>query len=416
MDKFISSYDNQRKIFLADTDSYTIIISGFTEKELIYKIKIATLLYDNVFIPAAYMWQSEQMREVMYKIQSLILTENVLPIIRKSKETRDIKDYFEKRQSETNIVKNLEVYKIPVLSSEIATKENERDMNFLNDLNVCLHLEGKSVKDEFIALWKKDLTNSTDIYSLSMILYQSNIDMVNYNLIISCLKNDLDYEHFSRSVLIDYILSLDIDDRIKEKLQERTSWLYLKANANASDSDFYLSRNMSSVHVYKANIRMYSELLKNFGINESMIMSLTCEEIIRIKNSPEYLKFISSYVQIVNDIYFEQQDIMEKANKKINTTLKNERIKRNVFREVASVMEKSEAIFIGLIINYFSSGAISKEALILSGGISAVSLIMKKINIINKLLEKTAFVDFKDYILKEQYKNRMNQCINRVLL
>ena len=134
---------------------------------------------------------------------------------------------------------------------------------------------------------------------------------------LSCLKNDVDYEHFSRSVLIDYILSLDIDDRIKEKLQERTSWLYLKANANASDSDFYLSRNMSSVHVYKANLRMYSELLKNFGINESMIMSLTCEEIIRIKNSPEYLKFISSYVQIVNDIYFEQQDIMEKANKKI---------------------------------------------------------------------------------------------------
>ena len=85
MDRFISSYYDQRKIFLADTDSYTIIRSGFTEKDLIHKIKIATLLYDNVFIPAAYMWQSEQMREVMYKIQSLILTENVLPIIRKAK-------------------------------------------------------------------------------------------------------------------------------------------------------------------------------------------------------------------------------------------------------------------------------------------------------------------------------------------
>lgn len=416
MDKFISSYDNQRKIFLADTDSYTIIKSGFTEKDLIYKIKTATLLYDNVFIPAAYMWQSEQMREVMYKIQSLILTENVLPIIRKSKETRDVKDYFEKRQSETNIVKNLEVYKIPALSSEMATKENERDMNFLNSLNVCLHLEEKSVKDEFIALWEKDLTNSTDIYSISMILYQSSIDIANYNLIISSLKNDVDYENFSRSVLIDYILSLNIDDRIKEKLQERISWLYLKANANASDSDFYLSKNMSNVYVYKANLRMYLELLNNFGINESMIMSLTCEEIIRIKNSPEYLKFISSYIQMVNNIYFEQQDIMEKANKKINTTLRNERIKRKVFRGVASVMEKSEAIFIGLIINYFSNSPINKEAFIWTSGISAVSYIMKNLDIINKLLEKTAFIDFKDYILKEKYKSKMNQCINGVIL
>ena len=107
MEKFLSSYKENKKIFLGDTDSYTVIQNGYTEEDLIYKIKMAVLLYDVVFIPTAYMWQSEQMKEVMYKIQSLILTENVLPIIRKSKETRDIKDYFEKRQSETKDFKQI---------------------------------------------------------------------------------------------------------------------------------------------------------------------------------------------------------------------------------------------------------------------------------------------------------------------
>lgn len=77
MEKFLSSYKENRKIFLGDTDSYTVVQNGYTEDELIFKIKMATLLYDVVFIPAAYMWQSEQMKEVMYKIQPLILTENV---------------------------------------------------------------------------------------------------------------------------------------------------------------------------------------------------------------------------------------------------------------------------------------------------------------------------------------------------
>ena len=172
MEKFLSSYKENRKIFLGDTDSYTIVQNGYTEDELIFKIKMATLLYDVVFIPAAYMWQSEQMKEVMYKIHPLILTENVLPIIRKSKETRDIKDYFEKRQSETKNLKNMEVFRIPSLATEIADADDRKEMLFLNGMNCCLHLEEKSVKEEFIDLWRNDLSNSTDINAISMILYR----------------------------------------------------------------------------------------------------------------------------------------------------------------------------------------------------------------------------------------------------
>ena len=86
-------------------------------------------------------------------------------------------------------------------------------------------------------------------------------------------------------------------------LQERVSWLYLRANAKASQSDFYLSKSAENKLVHKANVEMYIELLKNFGINERMIRSLAVEELLRIKYSPEYLNFISSYNDLMSSVF-----------------------------------------------------------------------------------------------------------------
>ena len=301
MNKFLSSYKESKKIFLGDTDSYTVIQNGYTEEELIFKIKMAVLLYDAVFIPAAYMWQSEQMKGVMYKIQPLILTENVLPIIRKSKETRDVKDYFEKRQNETKNLKYMDVFQIPSLATEIADSDDREDMLFLNKMNCCLHLEEKSVKEEFINLWQNDLLNNGDINAIFMILYRSNITTECYKIIINELKNNVDYENFSRSTLIDYILKLDISENIKLMLQERISWLYLMANARASQSDFYLSKSNNNL-VYRANLDVYIKLLENFGISKNMIRLLSLENLLRIKYSAEYLNFIKNYNRLVENV------------------------------------------------------------------------------------------------------------------
>lgn len=416
MEKFLSSYKENKKLFLGDTDSYTVIENGYTEEDLIYKIKMAVLLYDVVFIPAAYMWQSEQMKEVMYKIQSLILTENVLPIIRKSKETRDIKDYFEKRQNETKEFKNMEVYKIPSLATEIADSDDKKDMNFLNNLNCCLHLEEKSVKEEFISLWKNDLSNSADINAISMILYRSNIDFLHYNAILYELKNGVDYTNFSRSTLIDYILKLDISKDVKLRLQERISWLYLRANAKASQSDFFISESVDNTLVYRANVDIYIELLKNFGINKMMIQSLSIEELIRIKYSPEYLNFISSYNELVENIYYEQNNLVEKTNKRISTMLLHENVKRKICSKLPAIYGVSGTIFVGLIVNYFSGSIINDIAFGISGGVALSSYILKKLELINKSVSNTSFFDFKEYILKEEYKKKMQTCINGVIL
>ena len=416
MQKFLSSYKENKKIFLGDTDSYTIIQNGYTKDDLILKIKIATLLYDAIFIPAAYMWQSEQMKEVMYQIQPLILTENVLPIIRKSKETRDIKDYFEKRENETKNLKNMEVYKIPSLATEMADSKDKKDMLFLNSLNCCLHLEEKSVKEEFINLWKNDFLNGADINSICMILYSSNIDMKWCKIILDRLKNEVDYINFSRSNLIDYVLKLNIPKHIKQLIQNRVSWLYLKANAKASQSDFYLSNSMDNVLVSKANLGIYVKLLERFGINEMMIQSLSMEELLRIKNSSEYIYFIGNYNQLVENICFEQMDLVEKINKRIDTILIQENIKRKIWNKLSKIYGLSGTIFVGLIINYFSSSDINNIALGISGGLTTFSYILNKLECINRSISKTSFIDFRDYIIKEEYKRKVQRSINGVIL
>lgn len=415
MDKFLSSYKESKKIFLGDTDSYTVIQNGYTEEELIFKIKMAVLLYDAVFIPAAYMWQSEQMKEVMYKIQPLILTENVLPIIRKSKETRDVKDYFEKRQNETKNLKYMDVFQIPSLATEIADSDDREDMLFLNKMNCCLHLEEKSVKEEFINLWQNDLLNNGDINAIFMILYRSKITTECYKLIINELKNNVDYENFSRSTLIDYILKLDISENVKLMLQERVSWLYLMANARASQSDFYLSKSNNNL-VYRANLDIYVKLLENFGITKNMIRLLSLEDLLRIKCSAEYLNFIKNYNRLVENVYYEQKDIIEKTGRRINKMICQENIKRITWNKLLGVCGISATIFIGLLVNYFSGSDVNNAVAAVSGGVAASTAILKTVASINESMLNTSFYDFKEFIIKEEYKKRMQKNINGVLL
>lgn len=415
MNKFLSSYKESKKIFLGDTDSYTVIQNGYTEEELIFKIKMAVLLYDAVFIPAAYMWQSEQMKGVMYKIQPLILTENVLPIIRKSKETRDVKDYFEKRQNETKNLKYMDVFQIPSLATEIADSDDREDMLFLNKMNCCLHLEEKSVKEEFINLWQNDLLNNGDINAIFMILYRSNITTECYKIIINELKNNVDYENFSRSTLIDYILKLDISENIKLMLQERISWLYLMANARASQSDFYLSKSNNNL-VYRANLDVYVKLLENFGISKNMIRLLSLENLLRIKYSAEYLNFIKNYNRLVENVYYEQKDIIEKTGRRINKMICQENIKRITWNKLSGVCGISATIFIGLLVNYFSGSDVNNVVAAVSGGVAASTAILKTIASINESMLDTSFYDFKEFIIKEEYKKRMQKNINGVLL
>ena len=76
----------------------------------------------------------------------------------------------------------------------------------------------------------------------------------------------------------------------------------------------------------------------------------------------------------------------------------------------------SGTIFVGLIVNYFSGSVINDIAFGVSGGVALSSYILKKLELVNKSVSNTSFYDFKEYILKEEYKKKMQICINEVIL
>lgn len=217
-------------------------------------------------------------------------------------------------------------------------------------------------------------------------------------------------------MLIDYILKLNVSQNVKLMLQERISWLYLRANAKACQSDFYISKSVENKLVYKANVEMYIELLKGFGIDDKMIRSLSLEELLRIKYSPEYFNFIVSYNELVESIYYEQINLVKKTNKRINAMLLEEKIKRSIWDKLSAIYGVSSTLFIGLIVNYFSSSNISNIALGVSGGVAISSYILKKLETLNKAISNTSFIDFKEFIIKEEYKKKMQISINGVIL
>ena len=161
---------------------------------------------------------------------------------------------------------------------------------------------------------------------------------------------------------------------------------------------------------------MFIELLKNFGINNQMIRFLSIEELLRIKYSPEYLNFIISYNDLVENIYYEQINLVEKTNKRINAMLLQENIKRRIWSKLSAIYGISGTIFIGLIVNYFSGSDINNMALGVSGGTAISSYILKKIETVNKSISNTSFYDFKEFIIKEEYKKKMQTSINGVIL
>ena len=69
-----------------------------------------------------------------------------------------------------------------------------------------------------------------------------------------------------------------------------------------------------------------------------------------------------------------------------------------------------------LIVNYFSGSDINNIALGVSGGAAICSYILKKLEIVNNSISNTSFYDFKEFVIKEEYKKKMQRSINGVIL
>lgn len=93
-----------------------------------------------------------------------------------------------------------------------------------------------------------------------------------------------------------------------------------------------------------------------------------------------------------------------------------ENIKRITWNKLSGVCGISATIFIGLLVNYFSGSDVNNVVAAVSGGVAASTAILKTIASINESMLDTSFYDFKEFIIKEEYKKRMQKNINGVLL
>lgn len=418
MEKFLSEYENKMKLFFGDTDSFSILENNFTVKEISRNLLLSALLYDVVLFPAAYTWQSEIMSEVIHRNQALIISERVLPVIRNYSITRDVKDYYEKREEETAKQKNLEVFKDPSLNSELVKKENRRDMEFADGLNTYMHLEDISVKEAFIKLYKKDIEDIYDDKSIYTIINKTGCSIEQNEAYRRLLLDGVDYEKFSRSTVIDYISTLRFSENIEHKIRSRVSNLYLLANAIAANADFYISIDDNVETVKYSNLHMHKRILEAVGITSCILDKMTATDVLRIVTSDEYKIFIAHYRDLIRDIQNTNSMNVEMLKTTLDRKIYIQGMAEPFYKAASYIGTVSTSVLVGLIVNWIS-GSLGNWLILGIGATSGLAIanrVLDKIKQMNFYVSSVGYFKFKEYIINGIYNKNQNTTIRDVIL
>ena len=404
MRQLVSNLNNDSKMFIGDFDSYTIIRHGTTFDYLYNLSKVGLLLYDRILLPAAFFWQSPVMQKLLLHLEPAIANGIMIPVIRDYETTTDIRDYFLRRMDESEKLGKLEVFQQPELASEIASPKNETYVHLLEDINSYAHLDRNSIRDIYIDNWNKDLDNHFDINSLNLLIAQANIPIEQIQSIKQQFLAASGHPQFSRASCVDLIQQLIPEGRCRHLLIERASWLYLKSNADAYESRIYYSHNPFNGMIFEDNLRLLAQTLSIVGITEDVISQLSTVEVLRIRISPEYQRFIIAYRDLLSKVYAEQESIVTSIQNNIAREMKKESRHLKLYRALNFIQNGSVNLFMSLIGNHFSGSDVSTPLLIGSGSASVVSSIIKRIDSVNKAMESCEFTNFKNYMVTNQYK------------
>lgn len=403
MIEMVSNLTSDRKLFIGDFDSYSIIRYGISPDQLNYLSTIGLLLFDRLMLPAAFFWQSPQMQKLLFKLQPAINCGQVLPVIRDYETTTDIKDYFDRRMDESEKLGKIEVFNMPELASEIASPENRTYVKLLEDIGTYAHLDQSSIRDIFICKWAADLENHTDINSLRLLIMQSSLSLEESAFTVKALLDCTSNPQFSRASCIDIIQNFIPKGRCQDLLIERTSWLYLKSNAEAYGCGMYYSHDPYNGMIYMDNLHLLGQTLGIFGLTKETIMQLSIYDILQIKTSTEYNRFICAYRDLISKVYAEQDRLVSTIHLNISIEMKKETRLAAYSRVFTTVHNISGSIFLALVANHFSESNISTPLLIGSGSAAVVSTVIKRIDAVAKAMESQNFNDFKNYIITKQY-------------
>ncbi len=409
MRHFIDEYNTRKHIFIGDFDSYNIIKNSMSETELLYILKAALFLYDGVFIPAAYFWQSYPMAQIMPKIQMLIENEMVLPTIRNYQVTSDIKEYFERRETDTQNLLGTYSVKRPELKAEIATKENLKDVMVLHNINSYVHLQNSSIGNTFREMLEIDIDSSADVHSIHTLLTMSSVSLEKIVEIKSVLLKEIYFSGLQRSNLVNIIMSLKLSRKLENELCDRISWLYLSASAKASNAKLFLSKGQYWGVIKEENLFMFINTLMCLGITKQFLGNLSIKDVLILKQSSEYQNFINKYRELVYDIGHEERNIEIILQKKVLKEKNREGNWLRLNRILQYVNAASASIFVGLIVNYFSNSEIMTVPALTAAGTMGICQFIKKIDFLNRKMEEKSFLEFKSYIAKKMYNDEIQR-------
>lgn len=354
MRRFLSEFNHSKSIFVGDYDSYTIISQRPSIDDLLTTAKMALLLFDHLLMPAAFFWQSKEMTRLMKYLEEPIAYGLILPVIRDCDTTNDIYEYFQRRADESQKIGKIEAFQQPELASEIADKSHRPVVKQLERLNTYAHSDRKSVRDAFTAFWISDLNNHTDINSIRLLLYQSQMPEPELSGVLIALLDEAHYPQFSRASCVERIQKLFPAGRLRDLIVRRTSWLYLKSNALSYDSKFYYTYDPYNRMLFEENLSLLTQTLEVFGITKKLISQLTILEILQIKESEEFHHFIATYRRLVDASYCRQSDIVERLKKTIVGEMRKEKWISIIYKKLNFLQATSMSVFLGLLVNYFS--------------------------------------------------------------
>jgi hypothetical protein len=413
MKKIVSRLVDANTVFLGNTDSFTIINSNLRTEQIIGDINYSILLYDHAILPAAFLWQSSELRKLIPYLEPYIERGYILPAIRDYETTTDILDYYNRRIDETYKNKDDKINSFKSIASEIALPEHLKIARDIGRIGTQLHSDISSVRTEFQREWRKDLINKLDSYSLYSIV-DSNSLLSDKEEFLKKLERLSWDSSFSRSYIVGKLLEANVKERLMNLLVARVSLLFLRANANLSKSDLLLpSSGKSSAlqmgGVNRANIDLFCGVLDIFGLDSFSFKKLDPEEIIAIKESDEFIAFKEMYIELVESLSDEENDIKDIVVKRMIRKQNTEKIKKIAFIPLNKINYLSGAIFLTVVGEYFLTSGQSDlvPKLLFSTGTYGVSQIINRLKFVQDGLNKHPVSDFHKYIINQNYKLEM---------
>ena len=389
-------------------------------------LKLSCLLYDHVVLAAAYFWQSDIMRSLIPYLEPLIENGDLLPAIRDYSQTSDASDYLEKRMEETSLFLNKPpIYNIPGITteiargiaSEVAIQENQTIANKLNKIGTFFYIDTNAGSIEFIyrRLWNDDIAFNTNPHSLSNFIY-SSVPQKYHHYIIKSLKEMLNRQYFSRSLIASYILDLKIPEDFKILFIERASELYLLSNAIAINGDLFASSRVSNLFrnyqgnslgpLAKQNVDLFSKVLELCGLPVTIIDKMSAQELLNLKYSEEFIGFRSLYSNLINRANNTQKDLKTEIIENFYHQNKLERGKKVILVRLLSLVEStSSEVFLATLSSVFLSGFLPVvPAVLLGSGVTfSINSFLKK----NQKIKETPLLDFIELINEGKFRNRL---------